>query len=279
MPGVNVRYKVIHKRRRRRATTRQHQPIIKGNDGTLGDDSSSTAKITMETTSLVMKTASHIAFKAFFTRNRPLYLWLQLAAPEYVCCVIHHSKNSLSTQKMWNMSRHVAQHIFLRSVLVEFRVGCSALLWRLRPLLDSCVWSCSRIAFRYPWQGKLRRKACLAKWVHLSLIHLPGDCNIYASFEMQRMQDLRPVESQAVCTITGVQRRAQIWNKLCRYARRVIYEIYKCDALWPGNEWCKLESTKNRPWVQHPNCQEDSKWHEGKDCLKAFLDWGIVFLC
>lgn len=27
-----------------------------------------------------------IAFKAFSSRNRPLYLWLQLAAPEYVCC-------------------------------------------------------------------------------------------------------------------------------------------------------------------------------------------------
>ena len=149
----------------------------------------------------------------------------------------HHSKNSLSTQKNVNMSRLCCPRHFL--ALHCGRVSCGMFSTPV-PLLGVLPWRCSRIGFRYPWQGKLRRKACLAKWVHLSLIHLQGDCNIYASFEMQRMQDLRPVESQAVCTMTGVRRS----EKLCRYAGRVIYEIYKCDAPWPGNEWCKLESTK-----------------------------------
>ena len=144
---------------------------------------------------------------------------------------------------MWTWVAFVAQDIFLRSIAVEFRVGCLALLCHYWAFCPEGVHELRFGSFRYPWQGKLRRKACLAKWVHLSLIHLQGACNIYSSFEMQRMQDLRPVESQAVCTMTGVCRS----EKLCRYAGRVIYEIYKCDAPWPGNEWCKLESTKNPP--------------------------------
>lgn len=77
------------------------------------------------------------------------------------------------------------------------------------------------------------------------------------------MQDLRPVESQAVCTMTGVRRS----EKLCRYAGRVIYDIYKCDAPWPGNEWCKLESTKNPPMSSTSKLPRgfkvSSRWRKG----------------